>query len=95
MGGFVAHLVDEGHEVYRVAVTDSARGTFDRRMTIAKMKEAEVERKPIPGYRARRRVVERTHSSMNRLRRLLIRCEKKVSNYLCSVPALCVCLDRL
>ncbi|MCI0460126.1 MAG: PIG-L family deacetylase, partial [Gemmataceae bacterium] len=39
MGGFVAQLVDEGHEVYRVAVTDSARGTFDRSMTIEKMKK--------------------------------------------------------
>lgn len=36
----------------------------------------------IPGYRARRWVVERTHSWMNRFRRLLIRWEKKVANYL-------------
>ncbi|MDB5310456.1 MAG: Mobile element protein [Gemmataceae bacterium] len=35
----------------------------------------------IPGYRARRWVVERTHSWMNRFRRLLIRWEKKVPNY--------------
>jgi putative transposase len=34
-----------------------------------------------PGYRARRWVCERTHSWMNRFRRLLIRWEKKVSNY--------------
>jgi transposase len=39
------------------------------------------ERKAIPGYRARRWVVERTHSWMNRFRRLLIRWEKKVENY--------------
>jgi len=39
------------------------------------------KRKKIPGYRARRWVVERTHSWMNRFRRLLIRWEKKVSNY--------------
>lgn len=39
------------------------------------------ERKTIPGYRARRWVVERTHSWMNRFRRLLIRWEKKVENY--------------
>jgi transposase len=35
----------------------------------------------VPGYRARRWVVERTHSWMNRFRRLLIRWEKKVPNY--------------
>jgi transposase len=36
----------------------------------------------IPNYRARRWVVERTHSWMNRFRRLLIRWEKKAKNYL-------------
>lgn len=36
----------------------------------------------IPNYRARRWVVERTHSWMNRFRRLLIRWEKKPENYL-------------
>jgi transposase len=35
----------------------------------------------VPGYRARRWVVERTHSWFNRFRRLLIRWEKKVANY--------------
>lgn len=40
-----------------------------------------VEREKIPGYRARRWVVERTHSWTNRFRRLLIRWEKKVPNY--------------
>ena len=36
----------------------------------------------IQGYRARRWVVERTHCWLNRFRRLLIRWEKKVENYL-------------
>ena len=36
----------------------------------------------IPGFRARRWVVERTHSWLNRFRRLLIRWEKKIENYL-------------
>jgi len=40
------------------------------------------ERKQIPGYRARRWVVERTHSWLNRFRRLLVRWEKKEANYL-------------
>lgn len=39
-------------------------------------------RRMIPKYRARRWVVERTHSWMNRFRRLLIRWEKKDENYL-------------
>lgn len=39
------------------------------------------EKREIPNYRARRWVVERTHSWMNRFRRLLIRWEKKVENY--------------
>lgn len=33
------------------------------------------------GFRARRWVVERTHSWMNRFRRILIRWEKKTENY--------------
>jgi len=36
----------------------------------------------VPRYRARRWVVERTHSWLNRFRRLLIRWEKKAANYL-------------
>jgi putative transposase len=43
--------------------------------------EDQTKRKKIPGYRARRWVVERTHSWMNRFRRLLIRWDKKVINY--------------
>ncbi len=43
----------------------------------------------IPGYRARRWVVERTHSWMNRFRRLLIRWEKKVKNYLAMIHFAC------
>jgi putative transposase len=34
-----------------------------------------------PKYRARRWVCERTHSWMNRFRRILIRWEKKAKNY--------------
>lgn len=39
------------------------------------------KRKKLPGYRARRWVVERTHSWFNRFRRLLVRWEKKVANF--------------
>jgi transposase len=50
--------------------------------------EAEAK-KNVPGYRARRWVVERTHSWMNRFRRLLIRWEKKVENYLAMLEFAC------
>ena len=43
----------------------------------------------IPGFRARRWVVERTHSWINRFRRLLIRWEKKVENYLAMLQLAC------
>jgi len=42
--------------------------------------EAQALKKEI-GFRARRWVVERTHSWMNRFRRILIRWEKKTENY--------------
>jgi len=41
----------------------------------------EQERRSNPRYRARRWVVERSHSWINRFRRLLVRWEKKVANY--------------
>lgn len=47
------------------------------------------KRERIPGYRARRWVVERTHSWMNRFRRLLIRWEKKEENYLAMLHLAC------
>jgi len=43
----------------------------------------------LPGYRARRWVVEGTHSWMNRFRRLLIRWEKKKVNYLNMIYLAC------
>jgi putative transposase len=41
------------------------------------------------GYKARRWVVERTHSWMNRCRRLLVRWDKKVRNYLAFLHVAC------
>jgi putative transposase len=48
------------------------------------------------GYRARRWVVERTHSWTNRFRALLIRWDKKVANYLASLHLACAytCFQR-
>jgi putative transposase len=51
--------------------------------------EETAARREIPGYRARRWVVERTHSWMNRFRRLLIRWEKKVENYIALLHFAC------
>jgi len=50
--------------------------------------EEKIEKK-IPGHKARRWVVERTHSWMNRFRRLLIRWEKKIENYLAMLHFAC------
>jgi putative transposase len=47
------------------------------------------EKVTIPGYRARRWVVERTHSWLNRSRRLLVRWEKKTCNYLAFLHLAC------
>jgi transposase len=44
--------------------------------------QEESERQVIPGYLTRRWVVERTHSWLNRFRRLLIQWEKKATHYL-------------
>jgi len=41
------------------------------------------------GFKARRWVVERTHSWMNRFRRILIRWDKKVDNYLAFLHFAC------
>ena len=43
----------------------------------------------IPGFRARRWVVERTHSWINRFIRLLIRWERKIENYLAMIHLAC------
>ena len=42
-----------------------------------------------PDFKARRWVVEVLHSHMNRFRKLLVRYEKKVSNYLALVQFAC------
>ena len=44
--------------------------------------EEKIDLSVIPGFRARRWVVERTHSWLNRYRRLLIRWDKNAENYL-------------
>ena len=53
-------------------------------------KKKKKRRRMIPKYRARRWLVERTHSWMNRFRRLLIRWEKKEDNYIAILHFVCV-----
>jgi putative transposase len=48
-----------------------------------------LEKVLLPGHRARRWVVERTHSWINRSRRLLVRWEKKGENYLAFLHLAC------
>ncbi len=54
----------------------------------ARGEEAQVLKRQV-GFRARRWVVERTHSWMNRFRRVLIRWDKKVDNYLAFLHFAC------
>ena len=56
--------------------------------TRARGEEAQATKKEA-GYKARRWVVERTHSWMNRFRRTLIRWEKKAANYLALLHFAC------
>lgn len=54
-----------------------------------KARGVEVVLKKTQGFRARRWVVERTHSWFNRFRRVLIRWEKKPQNYLAMLHLAC------
>ena len=49
-------------------------------MRIGQIRQEEIIKQAV-GFKARRWVVERTHSWMNRFRRILVRWEKKVANY--------------
>jgi putative transposase len=81
------HLcLDKGYDY------DDVRDTLDTWGDTAHIRRRGEEvqaKRDIPGYRARRWVVERTHAWMNRFRRLLIRWEKKVENSLALVHFAC------
>jgi transposase len=63
--------------------------TFGYAPHIRSRGEEKTDKTTIPKYRARRWVVERTHSWINRYRRLLIRWEKKPDNYLAFLIFVC------
>lgn len=78
--------MDKGYDFDAVRETVAAYGYTLHLRT--RGEEATAQRE-IPGYRARRWVVERTHSWMNRFRRILIRWEKKVANYVAFLHFAC------
>lgn len=81
------HLcLDKGYDYDEVRETVAAYGYTAHIRT--RGEEARAKRH-IPGYRARRWVVERTQSWLNRFRRLLIRWEKKVENYIALLHFAC------
>ena len=81
------HLsLDKGYDYDAVRETVTAYGYTAHIRTRG---EETAAKREIPGYRARRWVVERTHSWMNRFRRLLIRWEKQVANYVALLHFAC------
>ena len=87
------HLcLDKGYDY------DDVRRIVDRRgyrPHIRTRGEELKKRRRHPRYRPRRWVCERTHSWMNRFRRILVRWEKKAENYLAFLHFTCayICLS--
>jgi putative transposase len=81
------HLcLDAGYD-YAAVRTEAAVRDYDAH--IRGRGDERTQKEENPGWRARRWVVERTHSWRNRSRRLLVRWEKKVENYLAFVHLAC------
>ena len=81
------HLcLDAAYDAGWVRHEVQARGYLDH---IRRRGQEKVEKVLTPGSRARRWVVERTHSWLNRSRRLLVRWEKKTENYLAFLHLAC------
>ena len=81
------HLcLDKGYDYDAVRELVESYGYTAHIRTRGEEKAAKTQ---IPGYRARRWVVERTHSWINRFRRLLIRWEKHAENYLAMLHLAC------
>ena len=76
---------DKGYDYDDVRAVLSLRGLLDQ----VKSRGEEAQALKLPAYRARRWVCERTHSWMNRFRRLLIRWEKKLDNFIAFLHLAC------
>jgi putative transposase len=86
MGGEQGLWLDKGYAYAGVGVAVREHGYVPHIVP----RDAERHlRATMPGYRARRWPVERTHSWMNRFRRILVRWEKKVENYTGMVHLVC------
>jgi transposase len=83
--------MDKGYDFPEV---DELVAEYGYTAHIARRGVDQSKRKRIPGYRARRWVVERTSSWMNRFRRLLIRWEKKKGE-LRGYATFGLCMDNL
>jgi hypothetical protein len=77
---------DKGYAYDAVRQTVAGWGSTAR---IRARGEERAAKREVPGYRARRRVVERAHPRMDRFRRVLIRWEKKADNYLAMLHFAC------
>lgn len=78
--------LDKGYD-YREVETAAAAMAYT--LHLRRRGEEAAAKRTIPGYRARRWVVERTHSWLNRFRRILIRWEKNLENYLAMLHLAC------
>lgn len=77
---------DKGYDYTAVRTTVDEWGYTAH---IPRIGEDVKKRSRVQGYRARRWVVERTHSWVNRFRRLVIRWEKQSENYLALIHLAC------
>jgi transposase len=62
---------------------------FARSDTIKQRREEAHEKRTDPGFKARRSVVERTHSWINRFRKLLVSFEKTEASYVALLSLAC------
>ena len=85
------HLCESGHTALDDLYTGSGEKVQSHGYTphIRSCGEEKKELERNPDFRARRWVVEATHSFFNRFRKLLVRYEKKAANYLTLVQFAC------
>jgi putative transposase len=85
------HLcLNAGYDSKAVREEVELRGGYEAHIRPRRDKKKRREdEKHHPGAEARRWVVERTHSWLNRSRRLLVRWEKKTENYLAFMHLAC------
>ena len=78
--------LDKGYDCLEI---DELVASWGYTAHIRRKGEVSISKAPIPGYRARRWVVERTHSWMNHFRRLIILWEIKETNFLALLHFAC------